>query len=160
MYTKRRKRMSDFNSKGNEKEKSKKDFDSYEPSQSTTPQAPQSAPSQPTYSSLSQNDGISSYETGNSYTVDYDSVPHTPSYPRKKAINGLVFGILSIVLGCYPFACFVGFFFAISALGKAGKAKQDYRGLSKGARITGVIGLIMSIIMSFVSISSIFEQAL
>ena len=153
--------MDDFNKMNNEKDKGSKKFDSYEPSHTPSAPSTQEAPKAPEqrYSSLSDTPTTSSF----SGSVSSDTIGSTqrptqsysaPRVPKKKAVGALVKGIISILFGCYPVGCFIGFFLAISALGSAKKTKADYPGLAKGGKITGTIGLILSILMTIVTIAS------
>ncbi len=156
--------MDEFSNKmSNEKEKGSKKFDSYEPSQAPSTQTTYQQPQAPTetYSTLNGTHNNTSF-SGNvsSDTIGVTQPSRTysaPRVPKKKAVGALVKGIISIIFGCYPIGCFIGFFLAISALGSAKKTRADYPGLAKGGKITGTIGLIMSIIMTIITIASMMS---
>ena len=87
--------------------------------------------------------------------VQVDPIVERPTpveAPRGQAISSMVFGILSIVLGCYPLIGILGIIFGAIA-GKRAKAfLRDYpesgaRGFANAGRITGKIGLILSIVL-------------
>ena len=75
----------------------------------------------------------------------------TPEVPKGQAIKSLVFGILSIVLGFYPIFSIIGIVFSGIAVKNANEFLNTYtdtpvRGMANAGRITGKIGLPVSIV--------------
>lgn len=73
--------------------------------------------------------------------------------PKGQAIKSLVFGILSIVLSFYPIGSIIAIIFSRIAVKNAKEFTDAYPespacGLAKGGRITGKIGLPLSIVMT------------
>lgn len=95
---------------------------------------------------------MTSYEP-NSYetTPATYQEPAAPAYfPKGKAITCMIMGITSVAIWWYPFIfsipCIVFGIVALVLAGGCQDAPEKFRGMVKAGRITGIIGLILSII--------------
>lgn len=101
---------------------------------------------------------MTSYEP-NSYEntpVTYEQ-PAAPAYfPKGKAITCMIMGIVSVSLWWYPFIfsipCIVFGIVALVLAGGCANAPEKFAGMIKAGRITGIIGLILSILWTLLFI--------
>lgn len=74
--------------------------------------------------------------------------------PKGKIITSMIMGILSVSMWWYPFIfsipCIVFGIVAISLANACEGAPEKFRPMLKAARITGTIGLILSIVYTIV----------
>ena len=81
--------------------------------------------------------------------MDNFNAAETRSYPPKgKIITSMIMGILSVSMWWYPLIfsipCVVFGIVALCLAASCGGAPEKYKGMVKAARITGIIGLILS----------------
>lgn len=111
--------------------------------------------------------GTDAYMTGQEEEQKQEQEPSytpTPVYEVQEeqpsgsggAVGALVCGIISLVLSNIPFACFGGIVLGIIAIIKGAKARkygpQNKKGMATTGYVLGIIGLIISIIMTLVTI--------
>ena len=97
-------------------------------------------------------------EQNNEYKIADEMQPdsfcvQTPEPPTGEAVKTMVFGILSIYLGCLPLSSIVGIVFAALARSWSVPIIENYpytgaRLFAKAGRITGNVGLPFSIVMT------------
>ena len=105
---------------------------------------------------------MTNYENTNYETPTYEVVaqpepaPVHQYPPRGKMVTSMVMGIVSVSMWFYPFITSIPcIIFGIIALVLAGGCKgapQNFRGMLKAARITGTIGIIISVLYTLLYI--------
>ncbi len=97
----------------------------------------------------------------NAYAT-FDEPAAQPCFPKGKAITCMIMGIVSVAIGWYPIIfsipCIVfGIVALVLANGCAG-APAKFAGMIKAGRITGIIGLILSSLMTILFLGLIFAS--
>lgn len=88
------------------------------------------------------------------FQTEFEEAPAAPvEVPKGQAIKSMVFGILSIYFGFMPIGSILGIIFSRIACANAKKFLADYPvspvgGIAKAGRITGKIGLPVSIVFT------------
>lgn len=90
----------------------------------------------------------------------FDAPAAQPYFPKGKAITCMIMGIVSVAIGWYPIIfsipCMVfGIVALVLANGCAG-APAKFAGMIKAGRITGIIGLILSSLMTILFLGLFF----
>lgn len=95
----------------------------------------------------------------NAYAT-FDEPASQPYFPKGKAITCMIMGIVSVSIGWYPIIfsipCIVFGIVALVLANGCANAPAKFAGMIKAGRITGIIGLILSSLMTLLFLGLIF----
>ncbi len=97
----------------------------------------------------------------NAYAT-FDEPAAQPYFPKGKAITCMIMGIVSVAIGWYPIIfsipCIVFGIVALVLANGCANAPAKFAGMIKAGRITGIIGLILSSLMTILFLGLIFAS--